>query len=245
MRIVFYLTQLVVFLLVQNVSAQRYRIKGVGYVAPWEIGLSTGISSFLTSVAPNSGLNPNRINYWNNNGNPGVALSVVRNFSPSIGIELNWLYTRLSGRWDNKWPQIPEYADHQNPLTYNSLINQFDLMVAFNVNQILMPGDAEDIWHLYLKTGIGMTRINDKKNFYPGDSPCNRLSFAVDAGISVSVSEKAKLMLGSTFRTVNTDNLDGVHVFSTDQEGKPVAVMNVFEIYNFTYLRINYSWGNF
>ena len=70
------------------------------------------------------------------------------------------------------------------------------------------------------------------------------MSFALDAGLSVSLNERIKLMIGSTFRFVNTDNLDGVHVVSTDLTGKTIEYMNIFEIYNFTYLRVSYNLGN-
>ena len=51
-------------------------------------------------------------------------------------------------------------------------------------------------------------------------------------------------MIGSTFRFVNTDNLDGVHVVSTDLNGKTVEYMKVYEIYNYTYLRVSYNLGD-
>ncbi len=241
MRIVF--TQMLVFLLFTCASAQGYRLRGVGYTSSWEIGISTGVSSFLTSLSPTTALNYNKFNYWHNNANPGIAIAVVRNFSPSLGIEMNWLNTRLDGRWNDIFPLPSISGGHQIPLTYNSQINQIDLMAAFNLNQIMLPGDAEDVWHLFMKTGFGMTQIIDKKKFYPDGSSYIKLSYALDAGISVSLNEKIKLMLGSTFRSVTTDNLDGVHVVSKDLNGKEVAVMNIFEIYNFTYLRLNYNLG--
>ena len=241
MRIV--LTQVLIFLLSAYTSAQEIRFRGVGYTSVWEIGISMGVSTFLTSLNPTSALNFNKFNYWHNDVNLGIALSVVRNISPSVGIEMNWLNTSLSGRWNDINPLPSISAGHQSPLTYKSKINQFDLMVAFNLNQIMLPGDAEDVWHLFIKTGIGMTQIIDSKKFYPDGSSYFKMSYAADLGISVSLSEKIKLMLGITIRSVNTDNLDGVHVVSTDMEGKQVTVMNIFEIYNFTYLRLNYNLG--
>ena len=133
---------------------------------------------------------------------------MVRNISPSLGVEINWLNTRLTGTWNNKWPALPISTSYQSPLTYNSQINQFDVMMVFNLNQIMLPGDEEDVWHLFFKSGIGITKIKDKKKFYPDGSSYARMSFALDAGLSVSLSERIKLMIGSTFRFVNTDNLD-------------------------------------
>ena len=242
MRIVF--TQVLIFLLLTYASAQEIRFRGVGYTSVWEIGISTGVSTFLTSLNPTSALNFNKFNYWHNDVNLGIALSAVRNISPSVGIEMNWLNTSLSGRWNDINPLPSISAGHQSPWTYyKSKINQFDLMAAFNLNQIMLPGDAEDVWHLFIKTGIGMTQIIDSKKFYPDGSSYVKMSYALDFGISVSLSEKIKLMLGSTFRSVNTDNLDGIHVFSKDADGKMIAIMNIFEIYNFTYLRLNYNLG--
>lgn len=245
MKIKFCLTLILCILLFQGASAQKRWNTRNASVSLWEIGLSGGVSSFVTSVNPGPGAPNSQINYWYRNINPGIGLSVVRNFSPSLGVEMNWLNTRLTGRWNDKWPAVGISAVPGTPLNFNSQINQFDLLVTFNMNQLMLPGDEEDLWHIFFKTGIGIANINDKKNFFPGDSPYSKLSLALDAGVSVSISDKLKLLAGSTFRFVNTDNLDGVHVVSTDMNGHLVSWMKVFEIYNFTYLRVSYSLGDF
>lgn len=244
MRINILLTHILIILLFQNVSAQWHSGKSIATVTPWEIGLSGGVSTFMTSVNPASGAPNKQINYWNRDVNPGVGLSVVRNLSPAIGIELNWLNTRLTGKWKNSYPLPPISEGHEIPLTFNSQINQIDLMGAFNVNQLILPGDEEDIWHIFVKTGIGITNVKDSKKFYPGVTS-TQLSIIFDAGLSFSISEKIKLMAGSTFRFVNTDNLDGVHVTSTDISGETVNWMQVYEIYNYSYLKVSYCLDNF
>lgn len=243
MKTIFCLTLILFILLNQNASAQRQTERRTGIMSPWEIGLSGGVSSFLTSINPQSGATNKRINYWNSDQNPGVALAVVRNLSPSLGIEMNWLNTRLSGRWNSKWPLPSDYPASGTPLTFNSQIKQLDLMMAFNINQILLPGDIEDLWHIYFKPGVGFTHIKNKMN--PDENPVIKLSVALDAGLSVSLTERLKLVAGSTFRFVNTDLLDGVHVTSTDLNGKTVAYLKIFEVYNFSYLRLSYGLGNF
>lgn len=245
MKINFCLTFILTFLLIQGVSAQKRRTYQNASVSQWEIGLSGGVSTFVTSVNPGPGAPKSSINYWNRDLNPGIGLSVVRNISPTIGIELNWLNTRLTGSWNNKWPAVGISVYKETPTTFNSQINQFDLMATFNMNQMMLPGDEEDLWHIFLKTGLGIAHINDKKNFFPGDNPYTKLSLALDAGVSVSISDKLKLLAGSTFRFVNTDNLDGVHVATTGINGQVVSWMKVYEIYNFTYLSVNYRLDDF
>jgi len=235
---------ILLLLFFHSASAQRNLKAQGGTVSPWEIGISGGASSFVTSVNPEAIESNNQINYWNRDINPGVGLSIARNISPSLGIELNWLNTRLTGSWNNIWPQHPISAGRESPLTFNGQINQFDLMMTFNINQIILPGDLEDKWHFYLKTGVGLANIHDKMKFYPGIT-YNRFSAALDAGLSFSLSDKIKLQIGSTLRSVNTDNLDGVHVVSTYIDGQTTYFMKVFEIYNYSYLRVSCNLGKF
>jgi hypothetical protein len=243
MRTTFYLVQLLIILLFQSVSAQNHKNKRFRHISQWEIGLSGGISTFTNSVNIDPGVTDNLVNYWYREANPGIGLSVTRNITPSLGIEINWLNTRLTGRWNNTYPPITIYAEQPVPLTFNSKINQLDLLMAFNLNKIYHPGNEKDKWHLFFKTGIGLVHIKDNQNFHPGAGPYIPLSFVADAGVSVSVNEKVKLMAGSSFRLVNTDNLDGVHIQGIDMIGNRVEYSRIFEIYNFTYLKMSYSWG--
>jgi len=245
MKIFFYLSPILFLLLFHEVSAQKNRNNRTGIISSWEIGVSGGAATFLSSINPERGATASKINFWNREVNPGFGLSVVRNFSPSLGIEMNLLSTRLTGNWKGDETAIAVSVLKETPTTFNSQINQFDLMITFNVNQIWLPGEEEDLWHLFFKTGVGLTQIKDHMNFFPGDSPCIKPSIAIDAGISFSLNEQLKLKAGSTFRAVNTDNLDGVHFGTADLNGNTVSNMKVFEIYNYTYLCMSYSLGHF
>jgi len=243
---IFCLTPILVILLLHGVSAQRHARKQIAIISPWEIGFSGGVASFVTSINPDGEVTGKKINYWNRDFNPGIGLFVVRNFSPALGVELNWLNTRLTGSWNNSYAPLVTSTGADIPLPFRSKINQLDLMIAFNVNQILLPGDEEDSWHLYIKTGIGLTNIKNTDKFeWRFDYVNTRMSLAFDAGVSVSLTENVKLLLGNTIRSVNTDNLDGVFVVSADTNGKPVYYTKVFEIYNYTYLRLSYSLNDF
>lgn len=244
MKIILVLIQILFVLLFQIASAKRPFNKNASVITPWEIGLSSGTSLFMTSVNPESNALNQQLNYWNNSINPGVGLFAVRNISPSIGIEVNWLNTRLTGKWDNKYPPHLVSAGRESPLTYNTQINQFDLMVVFNADQIMLPGDPEDNGHFFIKTGIGASLIKDTKKFYPGIT-YTRISYALGAGYSLSLNERIILQIGSIFRSVNTDNLDGVHVVANDKNGQLVHFMKIFEIYNYSYLSVSYRIGYF
>jgi hypothetical protein len=245
MKIIFCLTPILLILLCGNALSQQNFNQQTGQISAWEIGLSTGVASFVTSVNPQSGAPDKMINYWSRDLKPGFGLSVVRNISPVLGIEMNLLNTSLTGTWNDKTPPLNIRPGHSNPLTFNSSVSQFSLLMTFNINQLILPGDNEDTWHLFLKTGAGIAHIKDNKNFFPGDSPYTKMSFVADMGLSVSLSERIKLMAGTSFRSVITDNLDGVHVTSTDANGQTVSSTKVYEIYNYNYLQISYSLGNF
>ena len=243
MKFIFYFIQLFIIIFPQSISAQNQKKKQIGHTTQWEIGLSGGISTFTNSVNIDPGVTDNLVNYWYREANPGFGLSITRNISPSLGIELNWLNTRLTGRWNNTYPPFTIYVGQPDPLTFNSKINQLDLMMAFNLNKVYRPGNEKDNWHLFFNTGIGIIQIKDNRNFYPGASPYIQFSVVADAGASVSLNENVKLMAGSSIRIVKTDNLDGVHIQGIDQNENRVEYSRIFEIYNFTYLKVSYSWG--
>jgi len=117
-------------------------------------------------------------------------------------------------------------------------------MLALNVNQMMLPGEYEDPWHLFLKAGIGITDIVDNKKFYT-ENHSTTMAFAVDAGFSFSLGERIKFRVGSKWQFVNTDNLDGVHLSSVDLNGVTVEYQKIREVYNYNYLGVSYSLGNF
>jgi len=244
MKIIFYLTQILVILFFTSASAKRPVNSGMPVITPWEIGLSTGASIFGTSFNQDVNAIYKRHSYWYRDINPGLGLFVVRNISPSLGIELNWFNTRLSGRWNKGWPTLPALANQESPFTFSSQINQFDLMMVFNIDQIMLPGDDEDKGHLFIKTGIGISKIKDNKGFYP-EINSSAMSVALGGGYSFSLNEKIKLQVGSILRAVNTDNLDGVHVVNKNKSGKLTEFTQIIEIYNYSYFSVSYSFGDF
>jgi len=244
MKINVYLTQILVILFFNSASAKRPVTNGMPVITPWEIGLSTGASIFGTSFNQDANAMYKRHSYWYRDINPGIGLFVVRNISPSLGIEVNWLNTRLSGRWNKGWPTLPVLIGLEGPLTFSSQINQFDLMMVFNLDQIMLPGDEEDKGHFFVKTGIGISKIKDNKGFYP-DINSSALSIALGGGYSLSLNEKIKLQVGSILRAVNTDNLDGVHVVNKNKSGKLTEFTQIIEIYNYTYFSVSYNFGDF
>jgi hypothetical protein len=245
MKIIFCLTPILLILLYRNASAQQNLNQQTGQISPWEIGFSAGIASFITSVDPQSEAGNRMINYWSRDIKPGFGLSVVRNLSPALGIEMNLLNTSLTGTWNDETPPLYIPSGHSTPLIFNSTVSQLNLLMTFNINQLMLPGDNEDTWHLFLKTGAGIAHIKDNKNFYPGSSPYIKMSVVGDIGLSVSLNRRTKLMAGTSFRSVLTDNLDGMHVYTVNSTGKNVLSTKVFEIYNYNYLQISYSLGKF
>ena len=165
MKSIFCLTQFLVILFISAISAKTPVNYGIPVISLWEIGFSSGVSIYGTSFNMGSNAIPNRYSYWNRDLDPGIGLFVVRNISPSLGVEINWLNTCLTGKWKHRWTPIPILTGRENPLTFSSQINQFDLMMVFNVNQIMLPGDEEDRGHFFIKTGIGIMAIKDNQRF--------------------------------------------------------------------------------
>jgi hypothetical protein len=217
--------------------------EGSGSITPWEIGINGGVSTFIISINPEVPRKGNRINFWNRDINPGAGLSLTKNFSPFWGLELNWLYTKLSGTWNNKYP-LPYFAmGNTTLLTFDTRINQIDLMVPLNINQMIIPDVDQDRWHFYVKPGIGITQITDTKKFYSDGSSYIRPSINFEAGVSIALNANFKLMFGSTIRFVDTDNLDGLHVDAVKINGSTAKYLKVYEIYNFSYIRLSYCFG--
>ncbi|NEW83389.1 MAG: hypothetical protein GZ094_13620 [Mariniphaga sp.] len=96
MKIIFYLTQILVFLFFHIVSAKTPVNGAVPIITPWEIGLSTGASIYGTSFIQKPDATYMRNSFWYRDVNPAIGLFAVRNISPSIGIEMSWLNTCLS-----------------------------------------------------------------------------------------------------------------------------------------------------
>ena len=244
MKIIFYLSQILVILSFQGASAKRPVTKGMPIITPWEIGLSTGASIFGTSFIQEPNATYMRKSFWHRDLNPAIGLFAVRNISPSIGIEMSWLKTRVSGRWNKTGLTLLDLANRESPITFSSQINQFNLMMVFNLDQIMLPGDDEDRGHFFIKTGIGIALVKDNKKFYP-DITASDVSYALGGGYAVSVNEKIKLQIGSTTIAVSSDNIDGLHVVPKDTGGQIVKPKNIFEIYNYSYLSVSYRIGDF
>ncbi|MCX6238894.1 MAG: outer membrane beta-barrel protein [Bacteroidia bacterium] len=227
----------------QAATAKKKRTKSKDSTTPFEVGLSLGGSSFITSFNPDAKGSDRFVNYWQNKINPGVGLTVTRNVYPWLGIGLNYLFTSFTGTWNDKSLTMPVPLNGDNQLSYKSMINQFDLLLNFNINKLVAPGKARDKWNIYIRTGPGYTMIKDNIVFFTGQLSKNtiRFSYTFDPGVSFRLSDNIKLKAGIALRIVFTDNLDGVHLFSTDPGWK--YSYHISEIYHYTYLSINYNLG--
>lgn len=226
-----------------SATAKKIRSKSKDKTPPFEVGLSLGGSSFITSFNPDAKVTDKFVNYWHNKINPGIGLSVTRNIFPSVGIGLNYLHTSFTGTWNDKSLAMPVPLNGDNQLAYKSTINQYDLLFNVNINKLVAPRTASDKWNIYIRTGPGYTTIKDNIAFYADQlsKNFNRFSYTFDPGVSFRLSDKIKLKAGTALRIVFSDNLDGVHLFSTDPGWK--YSYHISEIYQYTYLSINYYLG--
>src|ERR1035437_2404910 len=91
-----FLLFVIVLLFTQSTIAQNRR-RSSGDASSWEIGFSGGLSKFLTSIDPNSDAIYKKFNYWNNNFNAGITISVVKVISPKFSAGFELMTTKLSG----------------------------------------------------------------------------------------------------------------------------------------------------
>lgn len=157
-----------------------------------------------------------------------------------FGIGLNYLHTSLSGAWNDKWSPQPVAINGTDPATYNSSVNQYELLLDVNISKLVAPLTASDKWNIFIRTGPGLTTIKDNIAFYTDqlNIKFNRFSFAFEPGVSFRISDRIKFKAGTSMRIVFSDNLDGVHLFSSDPGWS--YNYSISEIYQYTYLSINY-----
>jgi hypothetical protein len=244
MKIILYLCQILVILFSYSALAEGPTKNRIATITPWEFGLSTGVSIYGTSFIKELNSTYKRNSFWWREANPAIGLLAVRNISPSVGIEVSWINTRLSGNWNKSRAALLDVEGRESPISFNSTINQFGLMMVFNLSQIMLPGDDEDRGHLFIKTGIGISLMKDNKNFYP-DVTSAGMSYALGGGYSVSLNERIKLQIGSTTIAINSDNMDGLHVVPKDNNGQILKPESIIEIYNYSYLSMIYRIGDF
>ena len=211
----------------------------------FEIGISIGGASFVSTYNPNPEPPETFINYWNNDINPGIGVSIANNISPVFGIEIGYLHTSLTGTWNDKWPPYPVGAGYDTPLTYDNSINQYELLFAFNISKLISPRTATGKWNVYVRTGPGITNIIDHKEFYNDqyNHNYNRFSWTLDPGVSYQINDRFKLKAGSSWKIVTTDNVDGIHIYF-DKPGWNYN-NNITEFYQYTYVSVHYCLGRY
>jgi len=240
----------IVLLSTQSTVAQNRR-RSSGDASSWEIGFSGGLSKFLTSIDPNSDAIYKKFNYWNNNFNTGITLSVVKHISPKFSAGFELMTTKLSGSWNvnNGYP-VPPLAlakglPYPNP--YKTGVSVADLFVLANLNHIVAPNSSNDKWFLFTKGGFGLAFLKEYSGLYPLVQPGNlyKYTLVLGGGASYTVSDKVKLKLGTTWYRVETDRLDGVHTLKPGGSYQNDAgfAFNVKERYIYPYLEVTYGLG--
>jgi len=243
---------LIVFILLcftQSTVAQRRRFNS-DVMNSWEFGFSGGVSQFLTSINPNSDATYKKFNYWNNDFNSAVTLSVTKNFSPKFGAEFEFLTTKLSGSWNTNSPYgVPLPATPTNfPGPFKTGINQFSLLLVPNLNKIIAPNSSSK-WNLFVKVGISALLLKEYSGLYEYVKDNGfKYALAYGGGFSYTINEKLKIKLGSMWYIVDTDRLDGVHTMRPFQspdarDDNSVFYFNVKERYMYPYIGVTYGIG--
>jgi len=246
----------ILFCISQSTVAQ-YRRLNSGDRNSWEFGFSGGVSQFQTTINPSSDAPYKKFNYWNNDFNTAISLTVIKNISPKFSAEFEYLNTKLSGTWNpnNGYPVPPLALDQglEYPRPFKTGINQFNLMFVANLNQIVAP-KMGDKWYLFVKAGGGAAFLKAYSALYSYTSANNKYEYSIayGGGLSYRINEKIKLKLGTTWYRVESDRLDGVHtvlpgVTSLKPGANPPGVdphyFNTIERYIYPYIGMTYGLG--
>ncbi|HEY3389620.1 MAG TPA: hypothetical protein VGK38_08630, partial [Prolixibacteraceae bacterium] len=203
-------------IITQN-SVGQYGRRSSGEENLWEVGISGGVSQFLTTINPNSDAPFKKFNYWNADMNPAITISAIKNFSPKFSAEFEFLTTKLSGTWNpnNGYPVPPLALDKRlpHPDPFKTGINQFTLMFVPNLNQIIAPNSSNNKWYVFAKIGAGASFLKEYKALYAYSVPGNKFEYALvyGGGLSYKINDNIKLKIGANWYRVETDRLDGVH----------------------------------
>ena len=214
----------------------------------WEFGFSVGFSKFLTSINPNSDAVYKKFNYWNSQMNTAMTFSILKNFSRKFSAEFDWTTTKLSGIWDkNKGYPVPPSAIASGlsyPDPFKTGLNQFDLIFVANLNKIIAPNRANDIWYFFSKIGGGAVFLKEYAGLdqYRKSGVGFKYAILYGGGFSYSINQKIKIKLGTTWFSVNSDRLDGVHTVINGAGG--TAIFNVKENYIYPYIGLTYVFGS-
>ena len=202
---------------------------------PWEIGVSGGLSRFVTAFNPNQDAVLKKFNYWNDDINPAFSLSVIKNFSPTLSGELEWVNTKLSGSWNTKngYPIPPRDVANgiSIPQPFETGINEFDFLLNVKLNWLSSLLTKNKALRIFLRGGIGLDLLKDYRALYHFDLPRNGYAYSIlyGGGISYQVAPKLTIKASVMMSRVTTDRLDGVREIKPE----PFATgTNTFYYYN-------------
>ena len=202
---------------------------------PWEIGVSGGISRFVISYNPNRDAVLKKFNYWNSDINPAFSLSVIKNFSPTLSGELEWVKTKLSGNWNSEngysVPPLVTAIGLVYPQPFETGINEFDFLLNIKLRKLLRQFTKNNAWDLFIRGGFGIDLIKDRSALYHFDHPRNGYAYSIlyGGGISYKVSPKLTIKASAIMSRVTTDRLDGVREL---KPGESPTGTNPFYYYN-------------
>lgn len=108
------------------------------------IGLGAGFFNYFGEVNNNQRLNPVVNNY-------GFQASVIKNFSPSFGLQFDVEYGRMSARQKS--------VDANKNLNFSTDVVNFNLQATYNFAGILRPGR---FMNPFISVGVGAINFNTK-----------------------------------------------------------------------------------
>ena len=219
-------------------------------IFPWEIGFSGGMSRFITSFNPNQDAVLKKFNYWNDDVNPAFSLSVIKNFSPALSGELEWVNTKLSGSWNmNNGYSVPPLVVTNGlviPEPFETGINEFDFLLNVKFKKLIRQFTKNKAWDLFFRGGIGIDLIKDYRALYHFDLPRNGYAYSIlyGGGISYKATPKLTIKVSAMMSRVTTDRLDGVRELKPGQfpnGTNPLYYYNLKERYIRPYIGIIYA----
>jgi outer membrane protein OmpA-like peptidoglycan-associated protein len=202
----------------------------------WEIGINAGVASFTGEYNMFKDARFNHFNHWKSEMNLGFGATAKKNFSHVFGLEAMWNYSNLTGSW--KYDARP-LAD------FKTEVNEYNLNTVWNLTNLRSQNKFERKVYWYAKVGIGASHLWKKAGANSlNDEHWKLPTIPMGTGISMRLTDRMQLSLGTLWSWVNTDRLDGRRTDMISGNFKPgYSESDIFGTKLYTHVGLSFVFG--